>query len=245
MFNFSLNQRPQADEETLTVDGLPLPCQLVRSRRKSLAVHVRHDRIEVRAPLRIARREILQFLSRHQAWVCRKHQEKVQRAAEHLSLTDGSEILYKARTLTIRLQQAQSTAVTVGERELTICGPDLAPDKVAVIFKGWLQAQARAWLPARTQALAEHLGVGKKLREVVFRKTKSKWGHCTAQGRIQYNWLIMLAPDGVIDYMICHEVCHLLHMNHSPAYWQAVARVCPDYKRYVGWLKRHEHRLWF
>lgn len=245
MFNFTLNQRPQTDEETLTVDGLPLPCQLVRSRRKSLAVHVRHDRIEVRAPLRIARREILQFLSRHQAWVCRKHHEKVQRAAEHLALVDGSEILYKARSLTLRLQQASHSGVVVSASELTIRGPDLAPEKVAGIFKDWLQTQAKAWLPARTRALAEHLGVGAKLTDVVFRKTKSKWGHCTAQGRIQYNWLIMLAPDGVIDYMICHEVCHLLHMNHSPAYWQAVASVCPDYQRYVGWLKRHEHRLWF
>lgn len=245
MFKFNLNPPPQTEPETLAVDGLPLPCHLVRSRRKSLAVHVRHDRIEVRAPMRIARRDILQFLSRHQAWVCRKHEEKVRRAAEYLSLSDGSEILYKARTLTVRLHKASRSEVQVSAGELIIRGPDLAPDKVAATFKTWLQAQARAWLPARTRALADHLGVGAKLTDVVFRKTKSKWGHCTAQGRIQYNWLIMLAPDGVIDYMICHEVCHLLHMNHSPAYWQAVARVCPDYKRYVGWLKRHEHRLWF
>jgi predicted metal-dependent hydrolase len=113
------------------------------------------------------------------------------------------------------------------------------------VLKNWLMAQAREYLPQRTRALADHLQLGHKLSEVVFRKTRSKWGHCTAKGRIQYNWLIMLAPDGVIDYMICHEVCHLLHMNHSKKYWQAVASVCPDYKRYVGWLKRHEHRLFF
>jgi len=245
VFKLMFNQRPQTDDETLAIDGLPLPCHLVRSRRKSLAVHVRHDRIEVRAPLSVARGDILHFLGRHQAWVCRTHKEKVLRAAEYLSLAHGSEILYKARTLTIRLRVAPRSSVEISDTHLCISGPELSPEKVAAILKGWLLAQAKAWLPTRTHALAEHLGLGHKFKEVVFRKTRRKWGHCTAQGRIQYNWLIMLAPDGVIDYMICHEVCHLLHMNHSPAYWQSVARVCPDYKRYVGWLKRHEHRLWF
>lgn len=240
-----LNRRHQTTEELLAVDGLPLPCHLLRSRRKSLAVHVRHDRIEVRAPILVSKREIMAFLARHQAWVCRKHQEKKQRAEEYLSLVDGGQILYQAREMTIALGEAPRSSVVVEGRTMRISGPAMNPDKAAAVLKNWLQDAARDYLPARTQALAQHLGVAHKLKEVVFRKTRSKWGHCTAQGRIQYNWLIMLAPDGVIDYMICHEVCHLLHMNHSAQYWQQVASVCPDYKRYVGWLKRHEHRLWF
>lgn len=236
---------PEKREETLSLDGLPLVCHLVRSRRKSLAVHVRHDRIEVRAPLFVGRQEVLGFLDRHRNWVCRKFEEKTQRATEELSLVHGSEILYKARLMTVSLCNAARADVNIKGRIIEICGPEIDPDKAGKVLKNWLLTQARAYLPQRTQALAEHLGVGHKLREVVFRKTRSKWGHCTAQGRIQYNWLIMLAPDGVIDYMICHEVCHLLHMNHSKQYWQAVASVCPDYKRYVGWLKRHEHRLFF
>jgi predicted metal-dependent hydrolase len=232
-------------EETVSIAGLPIDCHLVRSRRKSLAVHVRHDRIEVRAPMFVGRSEVLGFLERHREWVSRKFEEKTQRASESLSLLDGGEIFYKARQMTIHLRDAASCSVIVEGRNMIISAPKMTPDKAGAVLKNWLMAQAREYLPQRTRALADHLQLGHKLSEVVFRKTRSKWGHCTAKGRIQYNWLIMLAPDGVIDYMICHEVCHLLHMNHSKKYWQAVASVCPDYKRYVGWLKRHEHRLFF
>lgn len=232
-------------QEILSVEGLPMPCQLVRSKRKSLALHVRHDAIEVRAPLHTSTTDVQRFLTKHQHWVQRKLAEKQLRAAESLSLADGGQVYYKARTLHVRHEQSSLSGVEIAGDHIIIRGPAICASKAETLFKLWLMEQARNWLPQRTRALAEYLGVGQKLKDVVFRKTRSKWGHCTAGGRIQYNWLIMLAPDGVIDYMISHEVCHLLHMNHSPAYWQSVAKVCPDYQRYVGWLKQHEHRLWF
>lgn len=233
------------EQESLQLECLPLVCEVTRSKRKSLALHVRHDRIEVRAPLHVTTAEIFRFLDKHQRWLTRKLSEKQQRASQMLRLQDGHPIFYKARPLTLRLQQAPKAAVYVQAEQLLIQGPDLSLAGTEKILKQWLLNQARTWLPARTRALADYLGAGHRLKEVVFRKTRSKWGHCTHDGRIQYNWLIMLAPDGVIDYMIAHEVCHLLHMNHSPAFWQAVASVCPDYSRYTGWLKQHEHRLWF
>lgn len=232
-------------QETLSVAGLQVTCQLQRSKRKSLALHVRHDRVEVRAPLHTSTADVLRFLDKHQHWLMHKLGERIKRAGERLSLHDGGQILYKARTLTICLENASEVSVVIEPQRMIICAPAISVSKAEQILKNWLLVQAKDWLPQRTRALAEYLGVNDKLEDVVFRKTRSKWGHCTSKGVIQYNWLIMLAPDGVIDYMICHEVCHLLHMNHSPQYWQSVASVCPDYKRYVGWLKQHEHQLWF
>jgi hypothetical protein len=232
-------------QEILSIDGVALPCQLLRSKRKSLALHVRHDAVEVRAPLHTSTADVLRFLDKHQHWLKRKLAQKQQRAAESLSLEDGGQIYYKARILRVRLQNSTRNSVQLQDDEMIISAPAICAAKAEIVLKQWLLEQARNWLPERSHALADYLGVGHKLKQVVFRKTRSKWGHCTSGGRIQYNWLIMLAPDGVIDYMISHEVCHLLYMNHSPVYWQSVAKVCPDYQRYVGWLKQHEHRLWF
>ena len=232
-------------QETLQVEGLPVMCQLTRSKRKSLALHVRDDRIEIRAPLHISTSDARRFLEKHQQWLMRKLNERRKRASEYLLLQDGGQIHYKARNLRVCLENAEQSAVIIESERMVIRGPAISADKAGLVLKNWLIAQAKSWLPARTRALADYLGVNHNLTGVVFRKTRSKWGHCTATGTIQYNWLIMLAPDGVLDYMICHEVCHLLHMNHSPQYWQSVARVCPDYQRYVGWLKKHEHQLWF
>jgi predicted metal-dependent hydrolase len=54
----------------------------------------------------------------------------------------------------------------------------------------------------------------------------------------------MLAPHAIIDYMIAHEVCHLVHLDHSPRFWRQVESVCPQYRYYMDWLKEHEHRYW-
>lgn len=223
---------------------LPYAYTVVRARRKTMVVHVRHNNVEVRAPLFVSDAQIKDFVDRHTQWILRKLEHKAGQEAQRLTLSDGGNIYYKARTLTVRFVSDSRDDIVVTDKEFCIHGRRLDAETAARILQRWLLMQAREHLPARTQALANYLQVGSKLKEVVFRKTKTKWGHCTSSGRIQFNWLIMMAPDAIIDYMIAHEVTHLLHMNHSKRFWSLLESVCPDYRTYVKWLKKHEHRLW-
>lgn len=225
--------------------GEDLHCRVRRSARRTLALHVREAQLQVRAPREVPQADIEAFVARHRQWIERKLARQRRQIAEKLRVSDGAPVYYKGRECRLLFVEQSRSAVRVEGRRLCIAGPRLDEHKAARLLADWLRRQARAYLPQRSRALAHHLGVSDRLRDVVFRKTRSKWGHCTADGRIQYNWLIMLAPDAVIDYMICHEVCHLVHMNHSRVYWQLVADLCPDYRRYIDWLKTHEHRLWF
>ncbi|MES3006694.1 MAG: SprT family zinc-dependent metalloprotease [Pseudomonadota bacterium] len=217
---------------------------VVRAQRKTMVVHVRHDSVQVRAPLFVSDAQIKDFVARHSDWIRRKLEHKADQEVQRLVLADGGRIYYKARNLTVRFVTAPRDDIVVTDKEFRIHGRGLNAEAAARILQRWLLVQARTLLPPRTKALATYLQVGSKLKEVVFRKTKTKWGHCTSSGRIQFNWLIMMAPDAVIDYMIAHEVSHLLHMNHSKRFWSIVESVCPDYRTYVTWLKKHEHRLW-
>ncbi|MFB1001890.1 MAG: M48 family metallopeptidase, partial [Pseudomonadales bacterium] len=79
--------------------------------------------------------------------------------------------------------------------------------------------------------------------KISYRRTTSKWGHCTSEGNIQYNPLLMLAPQFVVDYIIAHEVCHLRHANHSKQFWNLVDGVYPQRNHAENWLKQHGHRL--
>lgn len=223
---------------------LPVDYCVVRARRKTMAVHVRHRAVEVRVPLFVSQRQIHEFVSTHVPWILKKLEHKAEQDAQRPDLREGGTVYYKARRLRVRLVSAMAERVEITDNEMRLHGRGLNPERASRVLQRWLLAQAKTILPARARALAAYLQVGGRLREVVFRKTKSKWGHCTSTGRIQFNWLIMMAPDAVIDYMICHEVCHLLQMNHSPKFWTLVESVCPDYKRYVRWLRTHEHRLW-
>ena len=240
----ALTANTQATSSKLANALVPFAYQIVRSRRKTMVVHVQHDEVQVRAPLFVSDKQIADFVSKHQHWVLQKLAEKAQQNSQRLRLQDQAIIFYKGRSLRLRLVQRSNEAVIVTSTEFHIYAKRIDERSAAAVLQRWLVAQAKEVLPQRTRALAAHLDAESKLKEVVFRKTKSKWGHCTASGKIQFNWLIMLAPDAIIDYMICHEVSHLLVMNHSAKFWALVESVCPDYRIYVRWLRKHEHRLW-
>ena len=71
------------------------------------------------------------------------------------------------------------------------------------------------------------------------RGQKTRWGSCSSRGTLSFNWKLMLAPPEILDYVIVHELCHLTHMNHSPAFWALVASVLPDYRERRRWLREN------
>lgn len=219
-------------------------CEIRRTRRKSLAIHIKHRKVEVRSPLRTSQREIREFINANEHWIQARLQEESRRYRELLRIERGRRIFYRGRELTLCFDEQPWQKIVVTPEDFIIQGPELTPERARNQVDAFFIDQAADYLPARTRALADHLKVGHKLKAVKFRKTKSKWGHCTPQGIIQYNWLIMMAPFAIIDYMIAHEVCHLVHLDHSSRFWKLVESVCPDYERYMDWLQEHEHRFW-
>jgi predicted metal-dependent hydrolase len=117
-------------------------------------------------------------------------------------------------------------------------------DKLEKLFHAWLLEQAKEYMATQTIKYARELGVEKKLKEVVFRKTRTKWGHCCEDGTIQYNWLAMMAPREVVNYLIAHETSHLRHLDHSQKFWKTVGTLCADYKELRTWLTQNGHRFW-
>ncbi|MBE6723965.1 MAG: M48 family metallopeptidase [Ruminococcaceae bacterium] len=92
-------------------------------------------------------------------------------------------------------------------------------------------------LPERVRRYAPLVGV--TYGRITVRNQKTRWGSCSSAGNLNFNCLLMLTPPEVRDYVVIHELCHRLEMNHSPRFWAEVARVCPDYKLRLRWLKEH------
>jgi predicted metal-dependent hydrolase len=103
-------------------------------------------------------------------------------------------------------------------------------------LSAWLRTLARDRLAAASDAHAARLGRG--YGRIVLRDTRSRWGSCSSRGTLSYSWRLILAPPEVLDYVAAHEVAHLAEMNHSPAFWAQVARLCPGYEGPRGWLRR-------
>jgi len=99
-----------------------------------------------------------------------------------------------------------------------------------------LAALAKEVLPQRIAHYAEVLDV--KYGKITIRNQKTRWGSCSSKGNLNFNCLLMLCPDDVIDYVIVHELCHLLYLDHSTRFWNAVGRIVPDCKSKRDWLKK-------
>lgn len=223
----------------------PYDCEVLRSKRKTLALYVKQQRIVVRCPLRASKAELEEFIHSNHNWIQGRLYEESLREKQALRIEKGAKIFYRAKERKIVFKEGRKQRIMVVGDEFIIQGHKLTAAKAKIQVEDYLIDKASQYILPRAKGLAKHLGVDHKITEIKLRKTKSKWGHCTSTGILQYNWLIMLAPYSIIDYMITHEVCHLLHMDHSSRFWKRVESICPDCDYYISWLKEHEHRLWF
>ncbi|MCR4584773.1 MAG: M48 family metallopeptidase [Lachnospiraceae bacterium] len=106
-----------------------------------------------------------------------------------------------------------------------------------------LTTRAKRILPERVRYYADIMGV--QYGRITIRMQKSRWGSCSSKKNLNFNCLLMLTPQEIIDYVIVHELCHLKEMNHSPRFWAEVEKVLPDYKERRKWLRDHEKEIIF
>ncbi|MCE2030528.1 M48 family metallopeptidase [Sessilibacter corallicola] len=231
---------------------LPFEFELKRSaRRKTLEVRVASGNVSVRAPQYVSTAEIKKFLSERSAWVQQKLAEQQTRLADVPVRTfdEGSPWPLMDSTLSLRIDIGScgrckaiddTLCVQLNQQKLINTDPK---ELIREQLEGWYRAQAQAILLQKSQVFADN--INKAFQEVRVRKTKTRWGHCTSKGVLQYNWLILLAPEAVVDYLVAHEVSHLKHFNHSRQFWQQVEQLCPDYLQHRKWLKNYGFSLWF
>ena len=109
-------------------------------------------------------------------------------------------------------------------------------------LRKYTDAEVREMAEAATRVIPERVRhyapiVGVDYGNITIRNQKTRWGSCTASGNLNFNVALMRAPLEIMDYVIVHELCHRLELNHSPKFWKEVERVMPEYKKYEKWLK--------
>ena len=117
-------------------------------------------------------------------------------------------------------------------REKALAVPPLTEEELEA-----LQRRGRDLFARRAAHYAPLVGVD--YGRISVRRQRSKWGSCSSQGNLNFNCLLLLAPEEVLDYVVVHELCHRLEMNHSPRFWANVRRVLPDYERSRRYLREN------
>lgn len=201
--------------------------------------------VEIVAPAGTTVARLQQVLLEKKAWILRQlqHQDHTASCTTNAALTHGATILYQGvpHSLLLLADGWGKAAVTRQHGAISIhlselIGYDKDP-VVQRVLKRWYGEQALIRLLERTRYWSSHIGVT-PLR-ITLRDQKTRWGSCSSRGAISFNWRIIMAPPPVLDYLVIHELCHMLQPNHSPKYWQEVARWCPDYVEHRSWLRQN------
>ena len=220
-----------------TRSGTPEIAYTVRrsSRAKRVRVNVqphaesRSVGVEVVLPQRAPERAAAAAVRELRPWIERRVSE-AQEAIATLAARAGT-VPYLGRSLTLSPQAGRTRVHRDGDRLLVP-----ATDPRAALER-FYRRSARAEVARRLDAATAL--TGRPYRDLHIRAQRSRWASCSAEGRMSFNWRLLLAPERVLDYVIWHEVCHLEVLDHSPRFWALLARRWPGYRADREWLRRH------
>jgi predicted metal-dependent hydrolase len=205
-----------------------------RARRVSLRIDPTDGAIVVTLPLRASRRAGMALLMGHVDWVA----QRLAALPAAVTLADGTEVPIGGVAHIIRHHPDRRGGAWLEAGELHVTGQ---PEFLSRRVVDFLRAEAGRRLSLLTRAKAGQAGLipGR----ITIKDTTSRWGSCAPDGALAFSWRLVMAPDFVQDYVTAHEVAHLRHMNHGPAFWHLVASLTAHTPRAMAWLRHEGPRL--
>jgi len=226
------------------VDDIPIKVNRTR-RKKTAEFSLQGGGVRVLVPDRLSDAEIDRLIHRRLPWIRQKvrDQESVhmKRAKEYVS---GESFTYLGRNYRLKIRSDEYESVKLkGGRFVVSVLPDRLKDAdhIAQLLKEWYVEHAENRLREKVLRYGRVLDVSPA--SMAIKDYRSRWGSCTNSGNIGFDWRIIIASHRIVDYVVVHELAHLLRHDHSEAYWQHVRRVLPDYKDRRHWLKENGHLL--
>jgi predicted metal-dependent hydrolase len=199
-----------------------------RARRVRVNVHA-HEGVEVVLPQRAPDRAAAAAVAELRPWIERRLGEA---AAVRARLAErAGTVPYLGDALTLVAEAGRTRAHRRADRLLVPAG-DARP-----ALERWYRRAARREVATRLDRATAEVGSG--YRDLVIRGQRTRWASCSPDGRMSFNWRLLLAPAEVLDYVVWHEVCHLEIMDHSPRFWTLLESRWPDYREQRRWLQRH------
>jgi predicted metal-dependent hydrolase len=207
------------------------------AKRRKLTITVERDRrVIVHAPEGATDKKIHQVVESRRQWIFEKigHPQKYHELphAPGKELVSGESALYLGRQYRIEMVKTELSQIQFAQRFFI---PVMQGEQRAEALRAWYIGKAKDKIPPRVQCHARELGVD--VAEVKIVDNKYRWGSCTLKANVTFNWRLIKAPMFVIDYVIVHELAHLIEANHTPRFWNIVRAQAPLMNKAKAWLK--------
>ncbi|WP_019528950.1 M48 family metallopeptidase [Dasania marina] len=204
-----------------------------RQRRKTMALHVLEDAsVEVRVPKWLAKREIERFVSERRDWVSQQQQKRRSVLAKKPGFQSHAMHPYLGESYPLQISAASKNSVSLQAGQFKVSAT--LPQDEAHIKKcltEWYRGQSKTFFVQRLQFYFPQLPINKKFPQLKVRVMKRRWGSCSSVGVVTLNVELMKYPLACIDYVVVHELCHMLEMNHSRRFYHYLASIFPDWRQ--------------
>lgn len=208
-------------------------------RRRSIGLRIDHAGLTVTVPAHLPQHRWEALLQEKSAWVLDKLEEMHARAIPEFRWQDGQLLPFLGSPLELAVEPGgPRSRPTRCDSLLRVALPD--PDDTLALRNKvlqWYRREALAFFQQRVHHHARQLEV--RVSRLDLSNARTRWGSCTSQGAVRLNWRLIKAPPAVIDYVVVHELAHIIELNHSPSFWAIVASACPDFREQRAFLKNH------
>lgn len=207
-----------------------------------MGLSVERDKsIVVYAPIGTDEKEIATFVEQKKFWLYQKlyHTRKLSAALPQTPFKTGKAIVYLGQNYILEVVNQNIKGISYHENRFYISEQNR--EQGQILLNEWYRQKAEEVLLSRAKELAHRMGVRPK--NITIRDLKHSWGSCTPNNRISFNWKLIKAPHYVIDYVIVHELAHLLELNHTPDFWIIVSIQQPRYKEAKKWLQDNGEKI--
>ena len=214
--------------------------QIIRSNRKTLSLSINENAdLVVRAPRHVSYDEIQKFIYEKSAWIDNQQRLIKARLEDNLNQFSSAQCLYLGSLYPLKIDNNSIEPISFDGHVFTIA--NVNRETISLPLKSWYKKRfIEVALPRLSYFSDKHK---LKVNQVRVKEQKTLWGSCSSKNNINLNYLLIMAPMKVIDYVIVHELVHTIHKNHSSKFWQKVETIMPNYKDARYWLKENGHQL--
>lgn len=236
-FNFiSMKKLNKLLPEYIVLNKLGTPTKvLVRqsNRAARISIRINSQQVELVLPNKIALSTAYNFLLQKEAWVRNKLQKSLP-----LVPIDKTTIPIFDKVHSITHIEVNYVKVHINNNKVIVYSPPQKHQKTLINF---LQNSLLTEVTAIVTSLEQEHQFN--FSAIKITNSKTKWGSCSSKSVLFFNWRLIMAPKRILKYVVIHELCHLIEMNHSKRFWQLVAAFCPDYSDSRLWLKENGYKL--
>lgn len=211
---------------------------VIKSNRKTLAIMIKEGKIIVKAPLKTSSLAIEEFVRKHKQWIFEKISISETKYERFNSLFVGEEIMIYGLRYPITINVTDNKRTHFNGNTLKVAASAAsANEKLRRNVKNYMIKFASIELEKKLNFISDKIGLG--YANLKMTNAKGKWGSCDKNKSIRLNWRLIMLDTCLVDYVIVHELCHTMHLNHSKNYWELVSKFYPTYKNARKVLKEH------